>query len=336
MKKILITNYYGLIEALQLSANALSKLNNEIYDYPLFKYSRDLNDKLENYEEHMIKYVQDNQIDVILWWYAGIETEKMEIIVNKTNVKNIFFNWDEPFNWKSCDIYNKAKLWDAVFVSCKETLQQYLDHGTKKSFYLLPGYDEKTHYPIFECNQYIEDLEKKYTCDISICVTNLYENLNDFNAQYLNRRPFLDNLYNNQDKYHFKFFIYGPEFLKNIYPKSYRGFISYENTKYVFNYSKINLCTHVISNKYGYINERCILIAGCGGLLYVDPVKGIEEIFQNNVNCVHIDKNNYLSQISSILHNYSKYYKIRHNIYNTSKNFTYDKWAEKISGYLDE
>jgi hypothetical protein len=336
MTKILITNYYGLIEALMLSGRALQKLGYEVYDYPLFKYARDSNDKLENYEEHMIKYITDNNINIVLWWYAGIEYEKMKYIKEQLNQKiiHIFFNWDEPFNWLACDLANKAKLWDAVFVSCEETLVKYLEHGTKQAFYLLPGYDIECHHPIFVNDDDLDIKEKKYNCDVSICLTNLYEDEIIFCDQFLKRKPFVDNIYNNQTKYNYTFFIYGPEFLKKIYPRSYKGFVDYHNSIYVFNYSKINICTHVICNKNMYLNERCILVAGSGGLLFVDPIKGIEQLFTNNHDCVYIDKTNYLNQIVEILNNYNKYYLVRHNAFQTSKKYNYDKWAEKIHSYL--
>jgi hypothetical protein len=256
----------------------------------------------------------------------------MEKIVNciDTNIINIYFNWDEPFNWDSCELYNKAKLLDAVFICCEETLPKYIEHGTKESYYCLPGYDKNIHTPLF----FDDSNEENYKCDISICCTNLYEDPILHKDQYVQRKELIDTIYNNQNKYGYTFFIYGGESLKNLYPQSYKGFVSYNNTNYVFNYSKINICTHVQCNKNMYLNERCILIAGSGGLLFIDPVKGIDNIFQNNINCVHIDKDNYINQIVNILNNYDKYYTIRHNIHKTSKDFTWDKWAEIINKYL--
>ena len=330
--KILITCYYELVEALECAANSLRKLGYEVVGYPLYKYYNDLHDKDPNYVQNFIKYIQNNNIDIILWWYFSIPTAAMKtIVINNPKIKNIMFNWDEPYNWAACDIQNKAKLFDCVFVTSAEKLDDYIQYGSGKAVLQYPGYSEDLYNIIIEEN---ESDKTKYECDISICCTNLYDNDNLYPNQYIKRKELVDKLYDGQKVYGYKFHIYGPDKFKNMYPESYKGYVKYYDTNKLFNYSKINICTHVQCNTYKYINERVVLILGSGGLLLVDKVDGIDEILVPNKECVILDKDNYMNQILNILNNYDNYYIIRHNGKEKSKLFTWDEWSKNISNHI--
>jgi len=331
--KILFTCYYELKDALRLASKYLSNFNHDVLGFPLFRYYADINDKTPEYTQLMIDCINENSIDVILWWYFSIPTSDMEIIVKACpSVKNIMFNWDEPYNWKDCDIQNKSKFFDAVFVTCAEKLNDYVKYGTKEAFLQFPGYDSSVHNIII--NDDDDDIVKKYTCDISICCTNLYDNDRLYPNQYIKRKELVDKIYECRKKYGYSFKIFGPEKFRDIYPESYAGFVNYQDTNKVYNYSKINICTHVQYNTYKYLNERTINILGSGGLLLVDKVDGIDEILTPNVECLILDKNNYIEQIVQILSNYDDYLMIRHNANAKSKLYTWEKWASNINEYL--
>lgn len=332
--RILLTCYYGLCDALKLAADALVELGHTVIGYPLFKYYADVNDKNTEYVQMFNEFIKNSNIDVILWWYFAIPTCDMKMIIqNNIGVKNIMFNWDEPYNWFDNDIKNKAQFFDIVFVTCAERLDDYIKYGTKKAILQFPGYDSKFHNIILHDVQ--SDYEK-YSCDISMCCTNLYNNDNLYPNQYIKRKTLIDKIYENQEKYNYSFKIYGPEHLKTYYPKSYSGYVKYENTNKVYNYSKINICTHVQCDTYKYLNERTITILGSGGLLLIDRVKGIEELLIPDVECVILDKDKYMEQILEILQNYDKYLIIRHNGYLKSKIYTWNKWAENLHKHLTE
>lgn len=328
MVKICIVSYYILAETILLAYESLQKKGHSMYNFPLFKYMYDDNDKRNDYLEYMIDFVNGNKIDVLLWWFINIETAEFIHIKNKTNAKFILFNFDEPFMSAERDIKNKAPHFDCVFATCKETLTNYTLNGTKKAYYLLPAFDIK------RCaieNLLSEDDFKKYSCDINFCCTNLYEDETVYPNQYINRKLIVDNIYNNQESGKYTFYIYGPDFLKNYYPKSYKGFIPYDEQYKLILHSKINLCTHVLSNMDGYINERAILVGGSLGLLFVDNVKGIDKIFDVNKELIIIDKYNYIDQIKNVLENYEMYIDMRKNLHNKcANNFTYDHWANYI------
>jgi hypothetical protein len=336
MKSVCLVSYYGLKETLLLASNALQTKNIKIYDFPLFKYMHDSTDKVINYVELFVNYIKDNNIEIVLWWFINIPTFEFIEIKKISGTKYAFFNWDEPYNWKCCDIINKMSYFDAVFVTCKDTLNVYRKYGCNEAYCLYPGYDINTNYPIKNTNTN-ESLEnrKKYECDISFCCTNLYDDNKLYPFQYVNRKKIIDDIYNGQKIHNYIFHIYGPESFKDLYPMSYRGFAKYDDLNKIFNYSKINLCTHVISSAKGYLNERIFLIGGSGGLVLCDYVSGIEDIFELNEEILIFDKYFYVNQISKILENYDKYQKCRINIQKKCiKQYSYDSWSTVIANVI--
>jgi len=327
--KLLITSYYGLRESLLSAANSLRKNGINVIDFPLLKTYR--SSEIIDKKGELDIFIKREKPDIILWWYINIPSEDIKYIVeNNAHIRNFYFNWDDPHNWNPSKIYEKCKYMDCSFICCEQSIQKYSEFGSKKTLHLLPGYDPKIH-NILPYNN-VDAI--KYECDISFCCTNLYIDTNIYPNQYINRKELIDNIYSNQSKYGFTFFIYGPEFLKTLYPKSYKGYVKYEDTNKVFNYSKINLCIHVQSNARKYLNERTILILGSGGLLYVDNVDGIEDILKPNADCVIINKTNYLEQIRNILDNYDTYRDVRHNGNIKSNEFTWDKWASYVANQI--
>ena len=330
---ICIISYYGPKDQIKLASDSLKNTGLNTYDFPLYKYMNDANDKKDNYFELLIDFIKKNNIKYLLWWYINIPLDKFYILKDITGVKYLFFNWDEPFNWNDCLLKYRSFYLDIVFVTCSDSLNKYLENGVKKAICLYPGFSSKFHYKITDI-EYEEF--KKYDCDISICCTNLYENEENYPNQYINRKKLIDDIYNNQNKYKYIFHIYGPSYLKKIYPESYKGFIQYNDQNKVFNYSKINLCTHVINNQGGYLNERMFLIGASYGLILVDHVKDIEKIFTPNEEVILLKKDNYIEQIQNILTNYKNYEKIKTNIgHKCHKYYTYDKWAQTISDNID-
>ena len=101
--KIIITSYYELRESILYAAESFNQYDINVIGYPLFKYSKDQNDKLDNYIKHFIDFIKTNKPDVILWWYINIPTFEMKQVVNNYKCKHIFYNWDDPNNLIDCD-----------------------------------------------------------------------------------------------------------------------------------------------------------------------------------------------------------------------------------------
>jgi hypothetical protein len=325
--KLLLICYYELKESLLGASNALKQHDIEIISYPLIKYKNELGD---NYINHFKQFIKNENPDIILWWILHLRTDHfIQICEESPDTKQIYFNWDEPHNWTSeyIDHKNKAKYLDYVFVTCKESLQDYLNNGTSKALCLYPGHDPVIFRPFI----HDDPNDNKYKCDISICCTNLYDDLDSYPDQLVNRKDMIDTIYANQQKYKYKFNIYGGETLKSLYPDSYKGFIKYEDTAKVFNYSKINLCTHCLSNKTGYLNERVILILASGGLLFVDNIKGLDKVLTPGYHCVVYEKFNYMDKMLDILKNYDEYYIMKFRANKKSNEFTWTEWAKTIN-----
>lgn len=331
---ICVMTYYGLRDSLFCVGKAITGLNQRVFNYSLLENYNKKSDEFD-YKADIIDYMDNYKIDIVLWWHINIPSEDFNFIVsnlksNNPKILSIYYNWDEPFNWGHCDLKNKAKSLDMVFVCCEETLYKYLENGTKEAYWLLPSYDED----INNITMYDHRDDYNYICDISFICTNLYIG-NDYTEQLYPRKDLIDKIYEGNLLGKYKFDIYGPEFLKEFYPESYRGYIHYEKQNILFNKSKINLTTHVIGNKNKYLNERTIMIAGSGGLLMIDNVKGLNDIFEINKDCIIIDYDGIQNQIVDILDNYEKYIQYRLNIKEKSKSYTWKIWAKFIFDKID-
>jgi hypothetical protein len=326
--------YYELKESLGLAADALREFGHQIASFPMYQYMYDAYDKIPNYCEKFIEYIKNNSFDYILWWFISIPTSDFIRIKLETGAKYLLFNWDDPFNWKLADLESKSAYFEAVFVTCNESKKWYLDNGTKLAYCLYPAFSPRIHYPPYQIS---ENEYNKYCCDISFCCTNLYEDDTIYPNQYINRKVLIDAIYHGQKEYNYVFHIYGPEKIGEIYPDSYRGFISYHESHLVFGCSKINLCTHGLGEVDGYLNERVFIIGGSGGLLLVDNPKGLTSIFDPETEVIIIDRENYLPQIREILDNYQEYAPRKENLYQKClQKYSYRQWAETITNGIKE
>ena len=260
---------------------------------------------------------------MILWW--NWETSKETLLYIKNNTNNVFhylFNWDHPFCLIDKQIISK-NIWDRCFVTGDCNLDDYINSGSKKSYYLRMFADEEIHFP---------EYDQKYECDVSFACTNLYENKNIFPGQLFDRKTFIQNIIDAG----IDIKIYGPDDLKNIFPNNYGGFTRCMDNHKVFYNSKINICLHVV-NDYKYCNERVGIVLSSGGLLFCDKVKGNEEILTDGVDCIFIDENNYVNQIKTILKNYDNFKHIKENAVKTAmKKFSPLYWSKFIDSKLQK
>lgn len=162
-----------------------------------------------------------------------------------------------------------------------------------------------------------------YQADISIIITNLYEDSNIYPYQIYNRKKLID-LIVNEKSINFK--IYGSPHLQIKYPHHYGGSVSYTDLPKIIGSSKINITTHV-DGRYLYLNERSFIIPACAGLMYIDPIPNLDQYFIPGVECIVMDINDPISQIKEILSNYDNYEKIKEAGYEKFKNnYTLNHW----------
>lgn len=317
-KKVVLVTYFGIYEQFIHVEKALNLLNYDVIDYPYTKY---INDYGRGYAVSVMKKLIEAKPAFVLWWTLNIEKVDLECLKNyDQTTRHVYFNWDEPYNWTHVDAENKAKYLDIAFITCAETVNRYIEAGTKHAYCLYTGFEPTKHKPMtFD----------SYLYDVSFICTNLYEDETLYPDQIVNRKKIIDNLYNNQDKYGYTFALFGSEKFEEMYPKSYKGFVKYDDAPEIFNRSKINMCTHVVGNKKGYLNERVFLIMACMGLLMVDPVSS--DILVNGHNCITMmNENKIIHQVSKILKNYAKYETIKRNGYITSQNYTWNDWGLRL------
>ena len=329
---ILLIGYCHLEDGFLYASKALEKFNYHIDFFPFLIYKMDNND---NYISDFKKVIKEKNINICLWWNNSIQFDDINQMLDKDLI-NIFFNWD-PFlynyekyntnNWTE-RIENKNKIYPLMnfIFTCFETEITYF-----KNFPIIynpPGFDENISF-------YQQNLD--YSCDISFILTNLYNDNNEFpqEATNLNRFDIVNKLYENRNK--FKFHIYGPEYLKEIYPECYKGFIKYNECNKVFSNSKINLSIHPIifelnqqNSKEEYFSERVPQILGCKGLLVSNS--DFNHILKKDNDYIHInDSLDYLQLFEKIIKNCNDYDPIRLNGYKKAMaNYQWFHWAKNI------
>jgi spore maturation protein CgeB len=279
--RLLIVSYYGLKEQLLSAYNAFVSIGYTVETYPLFQFSQDAHDRKDNWQDHMCTYIERVRPGVILWWFMNPKFEALSEVIGSCGAGTIqcLFNWDDPFCWdvKELDVANKAKLFDLVFCTCKESVERYVSHGAKHAFFLPPAFDSNIHYPLSAVEEPSQELVQKYTCDVSLCATNLYADSSRYPDQRINRKLLVDKLYAASLSGVFSFKIFGGENLKPEYPASYGGYCPLNENRLAFSLGRIALTTHVTASHHGYLNERFVTIMACGGLMLSDSVSGIEE-----------------------------------------------------------
>lgn len=338
---LLIVGYCHLADGFLYGAEALKKHNYNIYFFPYLSYKMD---KIENIEEHFVNFIKTNNIHIILWWNNSINYESFQKMYNNVDYKHILFNWD-PFlyEYKKYNslvweerFENKQKIYAQMnyIFSCFEKEVDYFKNLHFPIYYAHPGFNK-------EISSYI--YHKDYECDISIVCTNMYDNTNEFPDKTTNitRYNIVNLLYENRDK--IKFHIYGPENFKNKYPECYQKCVSYDDCKYVFSNSKINLSIHPLilelnneKSEQEYFSERLPQILGCQGLLMTNS--NLSHILNKNTDYVYVDETtNIIEMVLNIINinNKDNYNNVRKNGYNKAlQHYQWEHWANIIINKL--
>lgn len=367
--RLVIVSYYDLRESLLCASIELQKLGYQVTNYPLLeKKSNNTND----YVQDMIHSLSIINPQFILWWFIGIPFKDLKIICdNFVNAKHLLFNWDDPYVWSDPvnEMPQKSSLFDIAFISCEDSIKLYEKYSNGKchAVYQLPGHSLGIHYYTLR-----EQVPQKYHSDISICCTNLYSDTLMYPNQLKPTRleivnalsQYCQSSMSNEDNIDFA--IYGPEYLRDLYPHNYRFQVPYNETRYVFAGSYINICTHVISKvsarnevpenlvllsenlvpksvllpenlvsfgSHGYLSERVPLVLGSGGLLWMDKVP--QDLISDK-ECIFIENNvEIINQVKQILQiqktNPQKLQQMRRHGHDLAvSKMTWGHWAKTI------
>ena len=151
-----------------------------------------------------------------------------------------------------------------------------------------------------------------------------------FPNKSLNRRHVLDAIYANKS---IKLHIYGPKFLGDRYPNSYKGFISYKDCYKVFSNSKINLnispLVNVNTNDKLYYSERLPQILACDGVMLCN--NNLSPMLIPNKHYLYI---NHISELIPSIHSFLNdtmfQEKIKKNVTQIKDTFNYEHIIKDI------
>lgn len=217
----------------------------------ILKILRGENVRMDNYINKNTK-----KCDGVLLWYNYDMIENFTIkeinfnfidFINKirNDYKIINLNWDAQFGNYNKDI---PKLFDLTF-----GVNPFIKKEYDNYVFFNQGFNSKLTYKTNE--------NLRYKCDVSCVITNLYENYGD-NKEF-SRKKILDELVKSDLTVH----IYGPDFLKTIYPNNYKSFISYSNLKDIFSNSLMTLnispLNEIECDNNFYYSERMAMIYAC-------------------------------------------------------------------------
>jgi hypothetical protein len=220
------------------------------------------------------------------------------------NLKNIKKNKNKFIKIKKIKIF-----FDFESIKNKNKIKTTnLDTGISPQLrYVQSGFDPS----ITQKNQ-----SENYQCDVSFVGTNLYDNEREFPPDQMRipRRVVLDAIYAEHLRGGLIFHVYGPDWLKNIYPQSYQRSLPYTECGQIFSTSRINLCLHAISYNslvgQEYFSDRLPQILGVGGLLvtetnYPTPNSdGAGDGAGVGSVCIQLDANDPLRTIRDLLNDY--------------------------------
>ena len=86
---IVFVTFYGFDDDLRSVRKAMTGHGFRVLSYPLYRFARDENDRLNDVVDHMNKFLAYTLPRVVIWFYADIEPEQFLRIRQK--------NIDTPF-----------------------------------------------------------------------------------------------------------------------------------------------------------------------------------------------------------------------------------------------
>jgi hypothetical protein len=283
---------------LKAAAQLLEDAGLFVCEFPLFRYAHDAHDKTPQYMQMFLDHIEKENVDMVLFWchqFADVQDYVLfcDEIALKKSIVLALFNWDDPNCWTNDDLNMplRASKLHLVFTACADRVSNYLSHGTQKALYLHPPVDPEVHKIMPSSTR---------NCDVCIVVNTLYAH--GFKKQKVSRKQIVDALCSPQSGLHVH--VYGPEFLRDLYPRQYQGFAPYEELSLIYSGAKLSLTTHVDAQCKGYLNERCFHVAASQGLLWIDHAK---DTWINESNAVFLDVHDPCGQARSIVKNYFMY-----------------------------
>lgn len=332
MRKLLFIIFYEAKDYLLYIKEQFEKYQIEVITYPLFRYAYDANDKIPDYKEHLNKFINETNPDIVLWWFTDVSIDVFKYVIQlNKNRYFIIYNSDDPINLNK-DIFDKCKLFNLIVTPCNGSIYKYKLFSSNKNILFGPfGFDPNLHFPINpdEFINYDKELNR-FSADISIYCHNLFMNKEYFPSQRIYFPDMITNLSTYAKNNNRVFKLYGPHTFKEYYPENYCGDVEYYNINMLHNFSKLNIVLHGDPSSSLAINQYVMSVLGSGGVLMIDNIKDIDKILTDGKDCLVLDDVNYIKQINYVLNNYNAYSKIKTNAVNAAANYSWDEWVKKI------
>ena len=356
---IVIFGYYGFKDGYYAYGNYFSKFFDSVSFFPIIEFMDRIKEKNPKYNHTHLNSVVDGTFNtniaslysentqiintpkqIVIICHNNDMLEKLMLPIGKSsdnpygelfinymqnlkqmyNFKLIQINWDPLLGLPKHNIINN---FDLSFCSDPK----YIKFNPKCKFFKA-GYCKKTSY-----NN--KTFDKNYECDVSFIGTNLYV-CSQFENKLLTRKDVLDKIYNESDLI---LHVYGPSFLKNIYPKAYKGFISYDDCYKVFSNSKI--CVNVspcYDNEFEnnhYYSERLPQIFGCESIMLSNNDFG--SFLVKDVDYIYIDnKDTMIEKIKNLLVDEKMYDEMKKNVVGKKEMFEYECIVEELSDVIKQ
>lgn len=347
MKKLLMISFYELKDYLQTIATSFS--NNYKWDviyYPLYMYCYDKNSKIDGYIEHFDNTIKKEKPDIILWWFTDVPFNVFTIIKNHhPNIYYILYNADDPVNINKTFL-DKCKIFNLIITPCQQNIHMYTTYCNIKNVTFFPvgadpeifrSYTEKE-IKLLSSDESNKDTDKdtyKATniFTISFICDTLYTN---YDKQVVPRKTLIETITKLSRKNGWVFNLYGPAYLKQLYPEIYQSDPDYLIRPIIFNKSNVNILTNPIKNIKILINQNTMQIMSCGGIILMDNTHGVKDFFNKNTQTVFLYED--IRTLESQLYNIEKLYKvnidmingIKQSCMNFSQLYTWDKFTEMI------
>lgn len=323
-KKLLFIGFYELKEHLLHISQLFIKYNYDVYNYPLFQYAYDSNDKLETYDQHLNDFIKKNGIEIVLWWFLDVPINVFRTIKNENpDIYYILYNTDDPINFNE-ELVDKASIFNLIITPCRGNVHKYkIFTGNNNVYYYPHCYDPTYFFRInnVECDD-----------DISMIIYNHYDK-NKFKYQYIEIGELISKLITYCKNNLRKLSLYGSYVLKELYGEYYKGYVDYKKQNELFNKSKINIFVRCTCETDMVISDIEVKILASGSLLCVDKFNGMKDLYEDNINCIVLDKKNYINQIDEILNKYN-YEHIKQNAIKSVNKYTWEYWVIEIHKHI--
>lgn len=288
MEKVLFVIYYDIKDFFVPIAKAFESYGYLIDVYPLYRYAYDVNDKLENYADHMIEYVEKSNPSMILWWFLDIPAHQMSYIKNSINddIYTVAMNASDPLNYNNV-LIEKLRDVDIIGTCCNTNINNYKNCCQVDNVLFLPlGYSVDRFHPLHT---------NDYDCDILTHFTNLFDP-EHFPHQVVSRKLICDTLSNYAKTHKKVYHIYGPPYLGDMYPSNYKGELQYMKENEVYNRSRLIVSSRPSCVADTMICDDTVRIMATGPCLLMDKCPDSLNFFMHNTNCILYESANDLVQ----------------------------------------